>query len=214
MTLRGLVVDAETRRPLQGVLVTAPLAGRTVLTDSLGAFSLTLIEDRGYELLAEVMGYHTLRFTLGTDAGQTLATVLLPPNPTMLAGLDTLERRLDHRRRQRGGRYRLIGHESLWLSDEASAFTLVRRSVPMARVCRRQPENLCVPSGTRERMIRICVDDVRPPAGASVLESYEPSDLWLVEIRGNGRSVRVYSRWFVDRVARAEQGLIAFNPPC
>jgi hypothetical protein len=214
VTIRGQVLDAVTRQPLRGVWVTAPLAGLTVLTDSLGIFSLSLIRDRSYELQAEDMGYHGLRFTLDAEAVEATPTVLLPPDPAMLSGLDTLERRLEHRRRQRGGRYRLVEHDSLLLSDETSAFSLVRRSVPMARVCRRQTENLCLPRGSRESAIRICVDDARPAAGASVLDSYKPADLWLVEIRGNGDSVRVYSRWFVDRIARTQQGFVALNPPC
>jgi len=84
----------------------------------------------------------------------------------------------------------------------------------MARACSRLTENLCVPGGSRERLIRICIDDLRPPAGASTLESYDPSDLWLVEIYDNGSRVRVYSRWFVDRIARTKQGMVSFNPPC
>ena len=71
-----------------------------------------------------------------------------------------------------------------------------------------------MPGGARERRVRICVDDVRPPAGASELDAYEPSDLWLVEIFGFGSHVRVYTRWFVDQMARGKQGLVSLNPPC
>jgi hypothetical protein len=214
VTIRGQVVDAESRAPLQGVLVTAPLSGNRVLTDSLGGFGLSFIEDRGYALIAEDLGYQSLRFTLGPEAAEALAIVALVPDSAMLAGLDVLEERLEQRRRRRSGRIQLIEHDSLTLSMAASAYTLVRRTVPMARACRGQTENLCIPTGSRERAVRICIDDVRPPAGASTLDSYNPSDLWLVEIYDNGSRVRVYSRWFVDRIARTRQGMLSFNPPC
>jgi hypothetical protein len=200
VTIRGQVVDAESRAALQGVLVTAPLSGNSVLTDSLGAFDL---------------GYQSLRFTLGPEAAEALAIVALVPDSAMLAGLEVLEERLERRRRRGGsGRIQLIEHDSLTVSTAVSAYTLVRRSVPMARACSRLTENLCVPGGSRERLIRICIDDLRPPAGASTLESYDPSDLWLVEIYNHGSRVRVYSRWFVDRLARTKQGMLSFNPPC
>jgi len=55
VVLRGQVIDATSREPLHGVLVTAPLAGLSVLTDSLGGFSLSLFEDRGYDLVVEAL---------------------------------------------------------------------------------------------------------------------------------------------------------------
>jgi hypothetical protein len=213
--IRGQVVDAESRAALQGVLVTAPLSGNSVLTDSIGAFSLSFIEDLGYALIAEDMGYQSLRFTLGPEAAEALAIIALVPDTAMLSGLTALEKRLEQRRRRGGGgRIQLIEHDSLTVSTAVSAYTLVRRSVPMARPCSRLTENLCVPGGSRERLIRICIDDLRPPAGASTLESFDPADLWLVEIYNNGSRVRVYSRWFVDRLARTKQGMLSFNPPC
>lgn len=214
VTIRGKVADAGTGAPLEGVIVTAPLAGVRAFTDTTGAFHLELIRDRSYELVAEDLGYVPGRFTLGAEAEHTLATLLLTPVPGTLSGLAVLEDRLRQRRRRRGGHIRLLEHDSLLVSRERNAYTLVERVVPGARACDRQIENLCLPGGTRERAIRICIDDHRPPAGASALGSYDPSDLWLVEIYNRGRSVRVYSRWFVARIARDEEGLIPMNPSC
>jgi hypothetical protein len=214
VTIRGRVGDADTHAPLQGVLVTATLAGISVLTDSAGAFSLELIQDRSYELMAEDLGYVPVRFTLGPEAEQTPTILLLTSMPEILSGLAVLEDRLRQRRQRRGGYIRLIEHDSLLMSTERNGYTLVERVVPGARPCDRQIEGLCVPGGARERAIRICIDDYRPPAGASALASYEPSDLWLVEIYDRGRSVRAYSRWFVARIARDDEGLIPMNPSC
>jgi hypothetical protein len=132
----------------------------------------------------------------------------------MLSGLAELEERLERRRRRQGGRIRLIEHEALMMSDETTAFTLVERHVPLARICQDRPEALCIPVGARERRIGVCIDEVVPPAGASGLGAYEPSDLWLVEIYDNGRRIRAYSRWFVARMAREEGGLIPLTMTC
>lgn len=214
VSIRGTVVDADSGAPLQGVLVTAPLADIQVLTDSAGAFTITLLRDRSYELVAEDMGYVPARFTLGPEAEAASTALVLRPVPGTLSGLVVLEDRLRQRRRRRSGQVRLVEHDSLLVSTELNAYGLVERAVPGARACDRQIENLCVLGGARERAIRICIDDQRPPAGASALTSYDPSDLWLVEIYDRGRSVRVYSRWFVNRIAGSQQGLIPMNPSC
>ena len=61
VVLHGQVIDASSREPLQGVLVSAPLAGLSVLTDSLGDFSLSMIEDQGYELVSTSGTYKLLK---------------------------------------------------------------------------------------------------------------------------------------------------------
>jgi hypothetical protein len=214
VTVRGDVADADTGAPLQGVLVTVPLAGISVLTDSTGTFGIELIRDRSYELVLEDLGYVPTRFTLGPDAETGRTTLLLRPVPEMLSNLAVLEDRLNQRRRRRGSHVRLLEHDSLLVSTARNAYNLLERTVPGARMCDRQIENLCILGGARERAIRICIDDERPPAGASALASFDPSDLWLVEIYDRGRSVRVYSRWFVTQVIRSEGGLIPINPSC
>lgn len=211
VVLRGHVIDASSREPLQGVLVTAPLAGLTVLTDSLGDFSLSLFEDRGYQLVVEDMGYQALRITLAPEAAESSTTIPLPPDMEMLAGLTGLQESLEQRRRRSGGVVRLIEHDELMLSTEISVYTLVLRSVPMANPCSNRPQNLCRLGRSR---IRICMDDAHLTAGASELESYEPADVWLVEIYNNGGRVRVYTRWFVNQIARTRQGQLSINPVC
>jgi hypothetical protein len=62
--------------------------------------------------------------------------------------------------------------------------------------------------------VRICIDDMSPNGGAVELEAYEPLDVWLIEIYNDGQTVHVYSRWYIDQVARTKQGQVAFNPRC
>ena len=208
--LRGHVVDAVSQEPLNGVYITAPLSDLSVLTDSLGAFSISFIRDWGYELIVGAMGYQPVRITLGPEAEQGSTTIQLHPDPEALAGLAVLYDRLEQRRRRRGNRVRLIEHDELALSTESSAYALVRR-IAIANPCEDQ-RDLCRRLG-RSR-VRICIDDVSPRAGARELEAYEPSDLWLIEVYNNGSRVRLYSRWFIDQIARTKQGEISRNPIC
>lgn len=207
--LRGHVVDAVSQEPLQGVHMTASLSGLSVLTDSLGDFSLSFIRDWGYELIVGAMGYQPVRITLGPEAEQGSTTIQLHRDPEALAGLAVLHDRLEQRRRRRGNRIRLIEHDELALSTESSAYALVRQ-IATAHPCDDQ-RDLCRLGRSR---VRICIDDVSPSAGARELEAYEPSDLWLIEVFNNGSRVRVYSRWFIDQIARTKQGEIRPNPIC
>ncbi len=210
IVLRGHVVDAASQEPLQGVRVTAPLSELSVLTDSLGDFSVSFIRDWGYELVAGAVGYQPVRITLGPEAEQGSTTIQLHPDPEALAGLAVLHDRLEQRRRRRSNRIRLMEHDELALSTESSAYALVRRMIPGTQPCENQ-RDLCRLGRSR---VRICIDDVSPSAGARELEAYEPSDLWLIEVYNNGGRVRVYSRWFIDQIARTKQGEIRPNPIC
>ncbi len=213
IVIRGHVVDAASQEPLQGAHVTASISGLSVLTDSLGDFSASFIRDWSYELVAGAMGYHAVRITLGPEAEQGSTTIQLHRDPEALAGLAVLHDRLEQRRRLRGtrsgNRTRLIEHDELALSAESSAYDLVRR-IAIAHPCEDQ-RDLCRHGRSR---VRICIDDVSPSVGARDLEAYEPSDLWLIEVFNNGGRVRVYSRWFIDQVARTKQGEIKLNPIC
>jgi hypothetical protein len=209
IVIRGHVVDAASQEPLQGVHVTASRSEVSVLTDSLGDFSVSFIRDWGYELIAGAMGYQPVRITLGPEAEQVSTTIQLHPDSEALAGLAVLHDRLEQRRRRRGSRIRLIEHDELALSTESSAYALVRR-IATAQPCGNQ-RDLCRLGRSR---VRICIDDLSPSAGAWELEAYEPSDLWLIEVYNNGGRVRVYSRWFIDQIARTKQGEISSNPIC
>jgi hypothetical protein len=214
VVIRGQVLAFEGRQPLRGVLVTAPLSGASVLTDSLGAFSFEMFTDLEYQLLAEDMGYLPHGVTVGQEAHEAPVLILLRADDAYLAGLATLEERLRQRRGSRGGRIQIIEHDSLMVSTEPSAYDLVRRSVPMARACEGRGEQLCIFGGSSERAIRLCIDDVRPTGGAGDLTRYEPAHLWRVEIYGNGSQVRVFTRWFVDRTVRSKEGRVSLTPMC
>lgn len=209
VVLHGIVLDSNTQEPLRGAQIFAPLSERSAVTDSLGSFEISFIEDTHYELVAAAMGYAPTRVTLSPEAEQTSTTLELLPDPRAMASLAVLHEGLEERRRQRRTRrLRVIDHVELGASDAPSAYSLVRR-VSGAQACQGLQE-LC----RLGRRIRLCVDDASPIRGARELEAIAPSDLWLMEVYQEGREVRIYTRWFIERVIRTRQGELRRIPIC
>lgn len=210
VVLQGQVVDASSAEPLSGAQVMAPLSERSALTDSVGRFEISFIRDHRYELVVGAVAYNPVRVTLGPAAEQSALVVSLEADPQALAALGVLQDRLEERRRlRRDRRLQLVEHGELAQMEESSAYDLVRR-LTVANPCSNQ-RDLCRLGRSR---VRLCIDDANPGAGARELESYDVSDLWLIEVYANGRSVRVYSRWFIDQTVRARDGEIRLRPIC
>ncbi len=209
VVLTGTLLDSDTREPLRGAQVFAPLSEMSAVTDSLGSFEISFIKDTHYDLVAAAMGYGSRSVTLSPEAEQNSTTIELRPDPVGMVSLAVLHEELEERRRlRRTPRLRVIDHVELGASDEPSAYSLVRR-VAGAQACQDLQE-LC----RLGRRVRLCIDDSSPIRGARELEAYAPSDLWLMEVYREGREVRVYTRWFIERVIRTRRGELRRIPIC
>ena len=209
VVLHGKVLDSNTHEPLRGAQVLAPLSEISAITDSLGAFEISFVRDRGYELVAAAMGYQPGRVSVASEAEQKLTTIELLPDPQAMASLAVLLDGLEERRRRRRTRrLRVIDNVELGSSGAPTAYALVRQ-VAVAQPCQAMQE-LC----RLGRRIRVCIDDSSPIGGARELEVYSPSDLWLIEVYQEGREVRVYSRWFIDHIIQTRQGELRRIPMC
>lgn len=91
-TLAGVVVDATTRVPLPGVIVSLEGAGRSLVTDNHGHFLFRKVRDADGPLLARQIGYGSQTADIGTGAG-TLA-LALEPDPVTLHGIEVVARRM------------------------------------------------------------------------------------------------------------------------
>lgn len=210
VVLSGTVVDVETGEPLAAAQILAPLSEIVTMTDSLGAFDISFIQDTQYEIVASAIGYHPARAMLGPDAVGASISIQLPRDDEMIEALTVLDGRLgDRRRRQRTRRLQLVDQLELAHSGADSAYDFVR-VLAAARPCDNLQE-LCRLGRSR---VRLCIDDTRPSAGARALEILDPADLWLIEMYNEGREVRVYTRWFIEQTLRTRQGEIRLNPIC
>ena len=209
VVLRGTVVHDETRVPVPGAQVVAPLSELSAVTDSLGHFEISFIRDTHYELVTAAIGYAPTRVTLGPEAEHATIELGLEPDEEALASLEVLHDGLEDRRRlRRTRRLELIEHVELGRSDAENAYNLVR-DLTSAQPCEGL-EHLC----RLGRRVQLCIDDNNLHRGARELEAYAPSDLWLIEVYREGREIRVYSRWFIDDLIRRRQGEIRRIPMC
>lgn len=205
--IRGRVIDAETRQPLRGAFILPFGGARAVATDSLGVFALPMELAPGYPLTIEQLGYATITVTLPETAPEEFSTILLRPNPLELEGLTVLVDRFERRRRFHFGPVRVLDQDRLLRTARASAYDLVRAEVPMARSCPGDFENLCTLRRGRVQRVDICVDEVPLWAGVEALESYDPAELYLVEVYDRGTEVRLYTRYFVEGRLRSGRDL-------
>jgi len=212
--IRGRVLDRETRVPVAGAFVGLTRSDSGVLTDSLGVFTLGLLRDFDYALTVESLGYRTMEVVLNPTAPDEFTTILLPPDPVAIQGLTVLVDRFERRRRTYFGSVRVIDQDRLLNGGPGTAYDLLQRSVPFARPCLRANEDLCMIRRGREQVVRVCIDERPAFAGARELEGFDSRELYLVELYDWGSQVRVYSRWYVDRMLSEGRSLKPLSFGC
>lgn len=207
VTLRGRVIDATHRGPILGAIVLPLGFTAGYVTDSLGLFELSVpANPDGYELIVEQLGYASLDVTLPADAPENFYTVNLSPNPIALEGLEVLVDRFERRRRFYQGPVRVVDQRRL-LQSAGTTFDIVRREVPFAQLCSGSLQDLCAYRRGQQVRIDLCIDEAPAYGGVDQLEQYDPAELYRIEVYDQGREVRVYTRWFVDRALRESRRL-------
>jgi len=214
VTLRGRVIDADTRRPIHGAIVLPLASTRGYVTDTLGRFTLEVPASGAYPLTAEQLGYAMADVVLASTAPIEFTTILLKPNPIALEGLSVLVDRFERRRRFYYGPIRVMDQAQLLRRPASSAYDVVRSNLPMARPCVDDMNELCTFRRGRREPVDICVDEVRAYGGAMELGLYGAGDLYMVEVYDMGREVRVYTRWFVENRLRSGRSLQPLSWGC
>lgn len=205
--LRGRVIDEQTRTPLEGAFVAQAGSMRGYMTDSLGFFVLEVAPGGGgYPLTVEQLGYSTLEVTLGPTAHGEFTTVKMRPSPIAVEGLQVLVDRFDRRRRFYSGSVRVMDQGRL-LRFAGTAYDVVRREVGFMTACVGSSDELCTIRRGRRTQVELCTDEMPTYGATSALESYDSSELYLVEVYNRGQQVRVYTRWFVERALRGGRRL-------
>lgn len=214
VTIRGQVLDLVTHTPINGAFVARMGSNQGVLTDSLGNFALSQLADWSYPVSVENLGYETVSLVLPSTAPNEFATIFLRPDPIALEGITVLVDRFERRRRTYFGPVTVIDQERIADGPAESVFDLMRRSIPFARFCGQAMEELCTIRRGRQVRVGVCIDERPAFAGARELEGWDARELYMMEIYDRGRQVRVYSRWFVDRLVREGKGLMPLTFGC
>ena len=209
-TVRGRVIGAQSRAPLEGATVTQLGAVRGVTSDIFGGFVLHLDPELELGLAVELFGYVTLDFMLPDGFEEERIRVELPPDALRLEGLTVEVDRLaviDKRlaRRRMSDVVTVFDQAEL---DEAGAITpvrLIRRAMMSLHRCRKDIFQYCVQArrmggGSPERRVKVCIDETPALDGVAELFGYSLGELYLIEVYGfYGHEVRVYTTQFILR---------------
>ena len=212
--IRGRVLDAATSRPVPGAVVRHMTSPAVTVTDSAGAFVLSLPPDGRYPLRVEQLGYETSLTVLPSTASVELSTLLLTAAPLELQGLEVTVDRFEQRRR--------VAFQPVDVVDAArlsgalgTSYEVVLRLVTGARACTDALRMICKQRRGLRR-VQVCVDDRTAYEPRYDLERLDPADLYMVEVYDTFEPfmVRAYTREFVAGLSSGARWLRPWQWGC
>jgi hypothetical protein len=215
--LIGYVVDATTRRPLAGALVELPAFGRRAITDAEGRFLLLNLEPGEYLIRVTLLGYEPFETVSDLARGRAVLTLALGPRPIVLPGVTAqaygFSRQIENRRLGTGVSSRVLPREQIVLSAASDARQLILNSGGLHRVaCSSRSYDVdCLLVRGRAVTPSVYIDERRAMTGLEELEMYAPEDIYMVEVYGAGRHIRIYTVHFVE--TRAARGQVLGSLP-
>jgi len=218
-TVEGYVVDADSKQPIIAGVVELQELKRRVFTDSLGFFAFPGVIPGHYTLTAGSLGYSTVTEAADFQQGFT-AFMLIPPRPIMLAALEVTYQRVDARRRASGFSSDAFGVKTLASVPETTLDDFLKTYANVQLIpCPSGIDQATGPAGERECMLargvampaKVYLDENPSAGGTSVIESYRTGEVARVEVYRGLSMIRIYTRSFLERVAR---GKAYIDPVC
>jgi hypothetical protein len=173
------------------------------LTDERGRFKIPDMDVGPTSLVVQQLGYDTLRWAGSVQAGQSLA-LKMTARPILLEGLHVVTDRFERRRRATAVSVREYDREALATTPQQTALDFVVARAGVSRVgCGGLGwTDDCLMVRGRAVEPAIWVDEVPVFGGMNYLESISPYELYMVEVYGNGRQIRLYTNRFMERAAK------------
>lgn len=207
-SVRGRVIDAVTRLPVEGA--TARIEGSTTsaLSNGSGLFAVRVPAGAGSAALRIArIGYLDRTVEVAADGWDRLTTIELTPQAIRLEGLDVVVdefwHRFERRRNSSPGVVRVIETQELLDLGAREGFHAFWKVVRLARPCRSRGSDYCISLWGRDVPVVLCIDDRRAHAGVVELERYRPEDFFLWEIYDHGTVIRTYTNaWVRSGMAR------------
>jgi hypothetical protein len=205
----GVVVDRVTGTPIVGAYVEIVERDAGTYTDAQGRFKFSRVRPGTYSLKVQQLGYTEGASTVRVEAGSGLVRVELQPDPVMLQAIEVVTNRLTRRRNSLAVSVRAYHANELATTASFSAFEFVRSRMTTVPCPSRSFATHCLWRRGSVVSPQVVVDEVPYFGGLDVLTSYDPRDLYLIEVLDAGRQVRVYTTWFAQRLA---QGKVRLSP--
>jgi hypothetical protein len=159
--------------------------------------------------VVEQIGYAELRKSVTADAESGPIRLELVPHPVVLEGLHVMVDRLAARRLATAMSVQTLGAEAL-VHAGSDLFEALRYGSGMIVVqCPTESEIVdgCVYRHGKVIRPSVYIDEVPAVEGLYELAVYSPAEVYAVEVYGTGAQVRVYTRLFMDQIARSPQAL-------
>jgi hypothetical protein len=199
----GRVIDESTETPVATAVVRLERVSRPVVTDTLGRFILDGIPSGKHRLEAERIGYVTAITDVELSQGDTLI-IEMQPQPVILEAITALADRLKARRNRTPIAVRAYDLRTLvdyggnlrqFLQSRGAFFT----------PCPRGRAGLfaydCAAVRGQTVPVTMYLDEGRT---AGPLDTFYPQEFELVEYYPSRAMVRVYTRTFLERVAKGK----------
>jgi hypothetical protein len=208
--LVGFVVDQATGEPIAGAYVQVVPEDRSAYTDSRGHFKIVGLPVGRYALYVEYLGYSGagVRFELAEDAAP--ARIELAPNPVILEGIQVINNRLKRRRNALAYSSRVFDARQLATSSAGDALDFVRMRVFMTPCPSGSFSRYCIWRRGQSIAPAVYVDEVPFIGGMDMLIGYGTQDLYLIEVLNQGTQIRLYTKWFAERLAQGRASLSPF----
>ena len=217
-TLTGQIVDAVNERPVISAVVKLPELQRYVFSDVNGRFAVREFPAGTWQIVVEMLGYHTLEgsFTVAEGNGLVLR---LNPDPVALEGLRVQTRAdglLDQRRRRHPYRVDHISPQDIANAINPDPVAIFSRNtrVPL-RSCYWGPTDMpfgCYDRRGRVRGIRVLLDEAPLLGGMPELQMFPADHIHSMDWVPASGELHVYTRFFIERLNDSRMRLMPFDP--
>lgn len=217
-TLTGQIVDALNDRPVVSAVVKLPELQRFVFSDVNGRFAVPEFPAGTWQIVVEMLGYHTLEgsFTVAEGNGLVLR---LNPDPVALDGLRVRTRAdglLDRRRRRHSYRVAHISPQAIAnaINPDPTAIFRKHANVPF-RSCQWGPVDMefgCYDRRGRVKGVRVLLDEAPLLGGMPELQMFPADHIHSMDWVPFAAELHVYTKFFIERLNNSRMRLMPFDP--
>ena len=209
-TLTGQIVDALNETPVISAVIKVPELQRYVFSDVDGRFSFHDFPQGTWDIVVEMLGYHTLDGSVAVSEGNGLL-LRLNPDPVALEGLGVRtrsERLLSQRRLRIPYRVTTISTETFANSINPDPTAIFRRNsrsyiLPCPETAADAAEQM-TPSCFWRRggpaKITVFLDEGRLESGMVELTMLPKEDIHSMDWVPAMRELRIYTKYFIERL--------------
>ena len=219
-TLAGEIVDALNERPVISAVIKIPELRRYVFSDVNGRFRLPDFPEGTWEIVVEMLGYHTLDGSVTVSEGNGLL-LRLNPDPIALEGLKVQTRAdglLDRRRRRYPFRVTTISPQTIANAINPDPTAIFRRNAnsPLTSCIDRSgflTLGACYYRRAAKARVKVFLDEGELMGGMSELAMFPARDIHSMDWLKDTGELHVYTKWFIERLNTSRTRLAPFKWP-